>query len=1114
MLKLILGRSGCGKSTMVMSRLCQRMRERPQVLLVPDQNSHQGERLLCHMGGDSASQYAEVLSFGRLANRILMTAGGAATTELDGGGRLLLMYQAVKSASPQLTTLARVSRRPAFLEQLVQTVDELKTCCVRPTDLVEAVDGLEDEAGEKLRDLALICQAYNDSVAALEHVDPRDRLTRATEKLRRCKWAQGRDFWVDGFTDFTPQQLEILEELIIQGGDVNVTITCDSLDSDDDLFSAGRRTAFQLKKRSQKHEVEYLPQRQEGRSPALVYLEGALFAQNPTEQAPSGDGVALFAGHSARSEVEWTAAQILSLVREKGYRFREIGVVARDFAGYSALISTVFARYDVPVFCSAMTDILDKPVLTLVVSALNIVSGGYQYEDVFTYLKTGLTNLPQDDCDQLENYVLKWHLRGSRWTQEKAWDMHPRGFGIPMDERSELKLKELNRARVLVASPLETLRKSGAKTGQAQARALYEFLERIALPHQLAERVTALELRGELALAGEYKQLWQILCGALDQCAQLLGDTPMELTEFAGVFRLVLSQYDVGTIPVALDQVTAGEATRQTGHRVRALFLLGAEDGTIPMVTGDSGLLSDDDRSLLASYGHQMGQTGEERLQREMTTVYQVCSLPSEQLTVTWPAQGGGGEERRPCFLVERLRLLLPDVKTVDEEMLDGAFRLVAPRPALEQAGQNPSLRAALKAHGDYAQRVERLEEMASRERGTLSKASVKALYGDKVPMSASRMDQYKSCHFGYFMRYGLRAEPRTTAGFSAPEYGTFIHFVLERVMKSNLWDDTENAERPEQLRTLVDGAVDDYIDDQLGGLDNKTDRFRYLFSRLSRAVYVAAENAVEELDCSKFRPAAFELGFARDGEIPPVELTADGITISISGYIDRVDSWQNEEKTYLRVVDYKTGKKTFDFTDISNGMGLQMLLYLFTLKKCWGEVSAQIQQDAPTGDVVGAGALYVPARDVIVQGSSSMTDAAWHKALDKELVRRGILLSDSDVRDAMEHRGDGDYRFLPIRANKAGEVSGDALVSSARMEKLEHYVNDVLTGICGELSSGNIDADPFWFNAEKNACCWCDFPDACQFEEGQVGDCRRQMKTVKAADFWKRVEPEEEETE
>ena len=1109
MLKLILGRAGSGKTTAVYRRMCGAGAERPQVLLVPEQNSHEAERALCKVGGNGVSLYAEVLSFSRLANRVFLAAGGLGEAELDAGGRLLLMHRAVKSVAAQLTVCARSAGRASFLRSLIATVDELKSCRVSPADLERAGCEAEGPEGEKLRDLSLICGAY-DALTAQVALDPRDRLTRTAEKLKDCPWAQGAGLWLDGFTDFTPQQQEVLRELLKQADTVTVTLTCDHLEEDEGgagIFSPARRTAAQLLRLAKQEriqcEVEILDWHDPAKAPELQIVERQLFAQERPEPVSCGGAVELFQASTPRAEVERTAARIRELVRKEGYRYRDMGVVARDFSAYQPLVESVFPRYEIPVFSSAMTDILEKPILTLVTAALDTVANGYRYDDVFRYLKTGLTDLSQEDQDLLENYVIKWNLRGSRWTQKKDWAMHPGGYGADWTKEDQALVKRLDRARRQVAEPLELLRKNTNHTGRGQAIALYSFLEKIGLPERLEERVEELRRRDQPALAEEYRQLWEILCGGLEQCAALLGERGMDLEEFAGLFRLVLSQYDVGTIPVSLDRVTAGETTRQTGHRVKALFLLGADDGSIPRVGAAPGLLSDDDRSLLAVYGLELDQSQRELLFREMTTVYQICARPSHRLVVSWAVQGPGGEERRPCFLAQRLQLLYTDLDICHEEELEGRFRLSAPLPALEQAGRDTRLRELLGSLSGLESQVDKLERVAGWERGQLTRQTVDQLYGRRVAMSASRMDKYKSCHFSYFMRYGLRAEPRKPAGFTAPEYGTFVHYVLEHVLQScPIGEESWGEELQKRLRAAVRAAVDRYTAEELGGLEHQSQRFRYLFRRLLRSVQAVVDNVAQELCASRFRPISFELGFGSRGELPPVELTAEGVTISVSGFVDRVDGWVENGRLHLRVVDYKTGRKSFDLTEVWNGLGLQMLLYLFALEER-GEGFYGLP-------VEGAGVLYLPARDAVVRGSRTMSEEERQKAVDKELVRRGLVLSDGAVLEAMERPGPGGYRFLPLRVSKStGEITGEALVSAERLGRLEKHTRKVLEEICRELAAGNIAADPFWRGPEKNACRFCDYAAACHFEEGRGGDCRRWLPGVKAQEFWENVERE-----
>ena len=366
-------------------------------------------------------------------------------------------------------------------------------------------------------------------------------------------------------------------------------------------------------------------------------------------------------------------------------------------------------------------------------------------------------------------------------------------------------------------------------------------------------------------------------------------------------------------------------------------------------------------------------------------------------------------------------------------------------------------------------------------------------------------MDKYKSCHFSYFMRYGLRAEPRKPAGFTAPEYGTFVHYVLEQVLQDGMFQQTaipgmeEETGHLDRLRRLTQEAVERYIQEVLGGLENQSERFQYLFRRLLRTVQAVVENVAGELAVSRFKPISFELGFGVQGDLPPVEFTVQGVTLSITGFVDRVDGWEKDGRLYLRVVDYKTGRKSFDLTEVWNGLGLQMLLYLFTL-----EERGQALYGLP---VEGDGVLYLPAREAVIRGSRTMSEEELRKRVDRELTRSGLVVNDPQVLEAMEETGEDGFRFLPLKVRKStGEITGEALASAEQLGKLGKHVQRVLEDICKELAGGSIAADPFWRGPEKNACRFCDYAAACHFEEGSGEDCRRWLPSMDAKTFWEQI--------
>lgn len=1105
MLKLLLSRNQNTITDAVLAGAVENACRGKSLLIVPEQYSHQTERKLCQLGGDAISAHAEVLTFSRLAQRAFQELGGSARTTLDKGGRLLLMHLAVKRLSGALKVYRRSTEKASFLTSLIATADECKSYCISPELLIEAADAATDTAGQRLRELGWIFSAY-DALVAQRAEDPRDRLTRLAATLKGSSYLAGKRVYLDCFTDFTPQEKLVLAVLMRQAKSVTVGLRCDTLDLDGDpVFTPSRHTALGLIALARDNSVgmEYEILTRNDRSEELQFLERNLFSNANAPWSQNAKQVYICKEQTPYTEMERTAEEILYLVRDKGYHLRDISVVARSLEGWEDRMDSVFGRYNIPIFLGRMDDILQKPVLALIVAALDTVSGNYEQDDLFRYLKTGLVGVDREAVDELENYALQWDLRGSRWTGEHPWSWHPGGYGQTWQDSDRETVSSLDALRREIVLPLEHLRQSRAQTGREWAAAVYRFLEEIDLPACLTRRAQELLAAGALQEAEEYRQVWEVLTNALEQCSDLLAEDEMSLADFGDLFRLVLSQYQVGSIPVSLDRVTCSDMARVSHTTGKVLFLVGADDENLPLVYQDTCLLTEEDRAILSGLGAETALTADQRLDREMLLIYECCTQPDDRLYVSWAAHGLDGVEKRASFLIHRLEELFP--LGVGNYVNNGVPAAIT--PALDFAAREGDVAllegiSRLEA-GDLARKA--LDAMQDR-REDLSDAAVQELYKGKVRLSASRMDKIKSCHYSYFLQYGLKAKARKSAGLDAPEAGTFVHFVLEHVLTSAKDRGGIAALTEDDVKELAKQATESYVHTIMGGMEDKTPRFRYLFRRLAQSAAQVVQQMVEELQVSDFEPVAFELGFGDGEDLPPVRLNVDGIQVSVSGFVDRVDGWAHDGKLYLRVLDYKTGKKAFDLTDVWHGLNLQMLLYLFTLE----------EKGLPgdSHEIVPAGVLYLPAREEHLTGSRTMEEAARRKALDTKLRRSGLILNDPNVVDAMEHIPLGsDARFIPVRVSKkTGAISGDALASAVQLGKLRKHIHRILKDIAREIGGGNIQADPWFRDDMRTACRWCEFASACHFEDGRRGERSRYLYPVKGTDFWEQVEEEEQE--
>ena len=1105
MLTLILGRAGSGKTEYMYSQIAKKVkaRETGQILIVPEQYSHDAERSLSKSCGSTASLYAEVLSFSRICSRVFAETGGMAEKTLSKAGRLLCMNLALTEVAGGLHIYNLGTRKPEFLESLVKAYDELRSSRTELISLDEASNKLQGPLSDKLYDLAAIFSAF-EAIKARSGRDARDRLDRLANDIGRSGIGGKGHIWIDGFSDFTAQELRIIRELLKKDTDITVCLTCEGAWDDDPVFKLPVETARGLMALANelgvRTEILNVRIKEDKKAPAIRYLEEKLFSGDAKPFETEAAGVEIYRAGGTADECALAAAKAVELLR-KGYRMREIAIVSPNWEKYRSAAAGVFERYGLTVNIAEKSDIMEKPVMALVVAALDIIINNWDYVNLFRYLKTELTGIDSEERDELENYIIKWNIRGrNMWTRAHDWKMPPQGYSETLSDADMETLERINCLRRRISAPLSALHDGLTKNASAgeKVKAIYAFLEDIYLYSIIGQRAERLSKKGKLQLADEYVQLWDILTQTLEEIYDILGEVEISTEEMCRLFKLVLSQHQVGAIPTSMDAVGAGDMRRMRGRGVRCLIIMGATDDAMPSAGDESGIFSESERDELREMGIELPNSGEEALSRELNAIYTSFSLPTDYLMVSYPAAG-----RRSYILTRVLKILGISEKTAGTEIYTEAeipcFELAA---TAGDGGADAVLsRRYFKEKPAWADKLRAVDKAAKLPRGRLSKLLAERLYGKKLNITASRVDKYFSCRFSYFLQYGLRAKPRKEAGLDAPEMGTFMHFILENVAR-------EAGERggfgkvpQDQLSAITERYVKEYAERKLGGLDDKSGRFRYLFRRLAQDAARVVSDMADELRSSDFEPVDFELRFAPDGEIAPPEITGeDGTEVKIAGVVDRVDGWVRGDELYLRVVDYKTGKKAFSLSDIWYGMGLQMLIYLFALQKKGAERYGK--------NIIPAGVLYAPARDLLINASHDLSDDDLEKERRKTIRRSGLLLDDPEMLEAMEHKDGGGY--MPVKFTKEGVPAGDSLASLDRLGKLSSRIDRHLINMSKELRDGSIKADPYYRNQLDNACMYCDYFEACHFREGAEEDRYRYLTKLKTNEVWEKIEEAE----
>ena len=1096
MLTLLCGRSGSGKTAYMLRRLREGAERgvRGRIMLVPEQFSHEAERSLAAALGPKASLFAEVLSFTRLANRVAAECGGAADVVPDRGAKLLMLSCAVSRVSSRLTICGGRAARTGYLENILRAIEDLDAADVSDDAMLSAAEAAGGAVAEKLSDLSVIREAYAQVRSELLS-DSREVLDRLIDRLPGSESGSGGVF-VDGFTDFTGKELAVLDCFLRRGVDMTVALTTDGSDAEE--FSVCEKTKNTLAEIAARRGVRCEIVRLSGvpdKPPELLCLDAALTDYGAPPFEGETKAVEIYRVGTREDECALAAARILDMMRaDPTLRRRDFTVAAPDYASYAPACEGVMREYGVAAYSGRRADVLQKPLIRLATSALDAVTGGWRSEDVFAYLKTGLTGLAPGDVDVLENYCLTWDVRGSSmWTREQPWTMSPNGNSYELSDAERLLLERINTVRAAAALPLAELERAlkNAPTVADKTRALWDMLEGLRLSERLAERAAALRTSGDAQSADETDQLWGILVDCLEQLHSVLGPVETDDADFARHLKLLLSQYEVGTIPASLDAVTLCDLAAVRGRPKRCVIVLGATADAIPASGASSGLFSCDEREKLAALGIDIGGGNDESVARELFTVYSALTAASEKLILTWPESG---ERRvRPSFIVTRVA-----------EILGAEIRTTRPAESLTYA-VSPCLRLAVGEDKRWSasaaealelkpERADRLRDLMRRlrvDKSSLAPESVSALYGKEFRLSASRAESFTKCRYSYFIKYGLRASPRKKAEFDGAAIGTFAHYILENVVRDVKKLGGFGSADAETCEDLAERYLTEYCEKLLAGRE-KSGRFTYLLGTMKETVRRIVREVLDELRDSDFEPLDFELSFEDGGDLPPGVIRSDGTRIKLSGKIDRVDGWTEGDTLYLRVADYKTGSEAFSLSNVWYGLGMQMLIYLFML--------ADEGEERYGKKIAPAGVLYLPAKDTVLSLGRDATDEEIEEKRREKSKRTGIALNDEALLKAMDKSG----TRLVFKTKRGGEAPVK-IASAERLGMLAKLVRKNLADIGAELEKGSIGAEPCCIGSNRLPCEYCEFASACPFDPGK--DRARRFRKMTDEDFWQRLE-------
>ncbi|MBD7916353.1 helicase-exonuclease AddAB subunit AddB [Clostridium sp. Sa3CUN1] len=1137
-IRFIFGRAGTGKSRFCLEQIKKKIENNNDtnklILIVPEQYTFDTERKFLDIVTEKGFLRGEVLSFKRMAHRVFEECGGRNDVKISDSGRNMLIYKLLKDKGDELQYFNRMSKEHGFSSVVSKIITEFKKYNISTEILGTREEEIHDEElKKKMNDLKIIYHDFNE-ILHKRFIDSDDELTLLAEKLIECKIYDGSEIWIDEFTTFTPQQLEVIKILAKRAKTVNITLCSDSLGGGSDvdytdIFDAIRNTENSILNIMKEGNISYLEPIDLNKgysyrfleSEDLQHLEKHFFTYPFKPYKGKANNVRLYKANNSYEEIETVAKDILVMVRDKGYRYKDIAVICRNIDEYEKIATVIFNDYNIPFFLDKKRQILDNPLVVLIISSLEILSSNWSYESVFKYLKSGLVNIEEKYIDILENYVLANGIKGYKWTK----DLYDRD-DVKEDENIVLEIMEEIRA------PLMKLHKNIKQNTSVKEIAinLYEFLVELNVFKTLENWLEEFNELGYQDKIKEYIQVPEMVMDILDQLVDVLGDEVIDIKEFTKILISGFEEKEIGVIPMALDQVNIGDISRVKGRDVKAVYLIGVNDGVLPAVNKDEGIISDRERDLLKNIGIRLASDTKSRAFEEQFIVYTALTIASEYLMITFPMADFEGKSLRPSIIIPRIKKVLPNVIEESEiynlrDQKDKFSKITAPIPTFNELISALRMEFEKEEVDEYwaetfkwFENNEVFRSKANRMFKGLTytnlvekvpRDKIRRLYqleNKKLVFNISRIEKYAQCPFSYYVQYGLKAKDRKVYEFSAPDLGSFMHNVL---------DDFTNTVRNEKIawselnkekcKAIVNELVDKRLEGDTNSILNSTKKYKYFADRFKRTITKSVMVISEQMRKGRFEVFRneFEFGGFKDGEPIKIDLPSKE-TVYLVGRVDRIDTLDLDGNTYIKVVDYKSGNKKFNLTEVYYGLQIQLLVYLDALIK---NSKYLLEKQAMPGAI-----LYFKIDDPIIKSKKQLTEEEIKENILKELKMSGLLLKDINVVKAMDSDIESAYSLIiPAAIKKDGNFTAtSSVVTEEQFDILRKYVNDKMAELCEEMLSGEIKIAPCK-NNNTPYCDYCDYSSICQFDTSIENNKYKIVLKKSNDEAWKLIKDEVE---
>lgn len=1060
-MKLIYGRAGSGKSEYIFNLIKQDLNDKIYII-TPEQFSYTAEKRLMESikedaENESATTNVEVLSFERMAYRVIKETIPFEIKKLEKSGKAMLVFDSINQHQKELNFLGKSLEN---VQTIITQITELKKHNISVEMLEEQVNNTEDKyLKAKLRDILVLYKDLNEKIPA-DFVDENDLLTLLGENIEKSHLFDNAVFFLDEFAGFTKQEYVIIEKLNRIAKELYITICTDELKvtktPDADIFYDNKQTVqslYDIFEFDRDKQVK-LSNTYRFKNEDLKHLEKNIFDLPYKVFDKDVENIKLFLADNQYNEVEYVATNIVKLVRDNNYKFSDIAVICNNMDTYSSLCKVIFKQYGISVFIDDKKDITQNVLIKYLMSILDIFSKNFSYDSVFNYIKTGLVNI--DKVNELENYCLKWGIQGKKFYKEK-WNY---------EEQNNFEEEQK-----IIFEPLLKLKEDLNKEKNAAniSKILYGFLL-----EQLVKNDNK-ELFNQ-----ENKEAWNLIVDTLAEVSNLFKDKKISLDEYLKMIKTGISVKELGQIPASNDNVIVGDVNRSKTHKVKAVFIIGVNDGVFPSNTDSEGFLNDKDREYLKDENFELAKGTREKMYEENFNIYKAFSTAEEKLFISYSSSNIDGKPLRKSLIISKLRRIFPNL-IEESELKDEVLTKEISFEKLLNNINNEDWKEVLywyrKNDDEKLQRaIEGLNY--SNLPSIINEENIEKLYGKNLKTSVSKLENYMSCPFSYYLTYGLKLSEKDKFEIKPIDTGSFMHDVIDRFFKE-IGEDSSFKERgynsldDEKIKSIIDGIIKEKL--QVTNKFNLTAKFRTLVKRLERVVFLSIKYIVESLKNSEFEVLGTEIEFDTNSSsnYPPIEIElGNGKKVSIVGKIDRVDIAKMPDGKYIRIIDYKSSAKDIELNKFVAGLQLQLITYVDAMCKC--------------EDVMPAGALYFTLLEPKL-GNRELSKEEIEKKLQENFRMKGLVLANIDIIKAMDENLEvGKSLKIPVTLNKDGNISynSSSTVTREEFERMQNYSNKLIKQISKQILNGDISIKPYYDEKSKSTPCqYCKYKSICQFD-------------------------------